>query len=101
MKKPEKHVFICGSFRGNGESRGVCEKKDGHSLLAYVEGELSDRGMDGYMVSSCGCLKACGEGPILVRYPEGQWYGRLSEDKIDAILDAWAEDDDALALQMA
>jgi (2Fe-2S) ferredoxin len=57
--------------------------------MAYLEGELADRGMDDYMVSSSGCLKACTKGPVMVVYPDGHWVGGVdSHEKIDTILDA-------------
>ena len=66
---------------------GVCHKKANGSL-AYIEGEILDRAMDA-MVTSTGCMKRCDDGPVLVVYPQGDWYGNVdSEEAIDAILDA-------------
>jgi (2Fe-2S) ferredoxin len=92
MKKPEHHVFVCGSFRVSGEPQGVCNKKGSMHLLQYLESELSDRGMGGVMVSSTGCLKVCDRGPAMVVYPENWWYGRVeTEEAIDEIIDALEE----------
>ena len=41
MKKPEHHIFVCGSFRANGAPQGVCNKKNSMGLLQYMEQELS------------------------------------------------------------
>ena len=87
MKKPEYHFLVCNSFRLNGEPQGVCNKKDAPSLLQYLEEEIIERGLDG-MVSSTGCLKLCEKGPVMVIYPQGDWYGEVDEEKIDEILDA-------------
>ena len=46
MTKPEKHILVCASFRLGGTPQGVCQKKGSTNLLGYLEGELSDRGMD-------------------------------------------------------
>jgi (2Fe-2S) ferredoxin len=90
MGKPAHHLFVCSSFRAKGDPQGVCHKKS-NGLLAYIEGEILDRGMDA-MVTSTGCLKRCDDGPVLVVYPAAQWYGRIeSEDAVDAILDAIEE----------
>ena len=43
------------------------------------------------MVSSTGCLKVCDRGPAMVVYPEGWWYGELTEERVDEILDALQE----------
>ena len=89
MKKPEHHIFVCGSFRASGDSQGVCSKKGSSGLMQYIENELSDRGLSNVAVSGTGCLKVCDRGPAMVIYPGNWWYGRVdSESVIDEILDA-------------
>ena len=75
MTKPTHHIFVCGSFRATG-AQGVCHKKESAQLLQYFEQEAGDRGLDGVMVSSTGCLKACDNGPIVIVYPQNVWYKR-------------------------
>jgi (2Fe-2S) ferredoxin len=92
MEKPKHHIFICASTRLNGKVTGVCEKKDSHDLLAMMNETLSDRDLSGeVMVTSTGCLGLCDKGPIVIVYPEGTWYGEVSDDDIDAIVDAIEE----------
>ncbi|MGA2091445.1 MAG: (2Fe-2S) ferredoxin domain-containing protein, partial [Endomicrobiales bacterium] len=45
MEKPEKHLFVCASFRANGEPQGVCHKKGSLGLLQYLQEGLNDRDM--------------------------------------------------------
>ena len=87
MTSPDYHFFICNSYRVTGEPQGVCTKQGARDLLSYLETELLDRGMDG-IVSSTGCLKVCTEGPVMVLYPHGKWFGEVNEEKLDSILDA-------------
>ena len=88
MEKPQHHIFVCASFRADGEAKGVCNKKGAVDLLPYIENEILDRGLNA-QVTSTGCMKACDHGPVLVIYPSGQWYGNVeSEDIVDEILDA-------------
>ena len=88
MEKTAHHILVCASFRTSGEPKGMCHKKGAADHLAYLEGEITDRCMDA-TVSSTGCLKQCTNGPVVVVYPENQWYGNVdSEEAIDAILDA-------------
>jgi (2Fe-2S) ferredoxin len=101
MKKPKHHIFVCCSFRGNGEAKGVCHQKNAINLIQYLEMELSDRGLMDVMVSSTGCLKACDHGPVMIVYPEGYWYGGLSTESIDEILDALEEGKAAEAFLIA
>ena len=88
MEKPECHIFLCASFRANGDPQGICSKKGGAILAQYLQEELGDRGMDGVAVSTTSCLKVCDRGATLVVYPSNLWYGNIdSEDAIDAVLD--------------
>jgi (2Fe-2S) ferredoxin len=89
MEKPEKHIFVCASFRTSGEPKGVCYNKGAVDLLPYLAAEIADRGLDGVTVSSTGCLNVCDRGPAMVIYPENTWYGGIDgEDAVDAVLDA-------------
>ena len=88
MDKPEHHIFVCASFRVEGEAKGMCHKKGSTGFLPYIENEILDRGLDA-QVTSTGCMKACDYGPVMVIYPGGHWYGNIeSEAAVDDILDA-------------
>lgn len=93
MNKPKHHLFVCGSFRVAGEARGICYKKDSHDLLSYLQSEIQDRMLDGVEVASTGCMNICDKGPVMIDYPSGHWYANLSEEAIDAILDAFEADE--------
>ncbi len=88
MKTPEHHLFVCGSFRVSGDAKGICHKRDSHSLLSYLQSEIQDRMLSGVEVSSTGCVNACDNGPIMIDYPSGHWYGKITEEAVDEILDA-------------
>jgi (2Fe-2S) ferredoxin len=88
MNKPKHHIFVCASFRVSGEPKGICFKKGAAGLLQYLETEINDRGLDNITVSSTGCLKLCDNGPVMIIYPESDWYGNVDEGAIDEILDA-------------
>jgi (2Fe-2S) ferredoxin len=88
MEKPQHHIFVCASFRADGDAKGVCHKKGSVNLLPYIENEILDRGLDA-QITSTGCMKACDHGPVMVIQPAGHWYGNVeSEDVVDEILDA-------------
>ncbi len=88
MEKPEYHIFVCASFRADGDAKGVCKKKGSVDLLPYIENEILDRGLNA-QITSTGCMKACDYGPVMVIYPQGYWYGKVeSEDIVDEILDS-------------
>jgi len=88
MDKPEFHIFVCASFRADGDPKGVCHKKGSTALLPYIESEILDRGLDA-QITATGCMKACDYGPVMVIQPQGHWYGNVDgEDTVDDILDA-------------
>jgi (2Fe-2S) ferredoxin len=89
MTIPAHHLFVCASFRANGEPQGVCHKKDSISLLSYLQNEIQDRMLEGIEVCVTGCMNQCVIGPVIVDYPSGHTYGRIDEAAIDAILDAF------------
>ena len=89
MNKPKHHILVCSSFRGT-EAKGVCHQKGTQRLLPYLESEIVDRGLDA-LVSSTSCMKGCDNGPVMVVYPQGYWYGNVTEDAIDQILDELAD----------
>lgn len=101
MKKPSHHLLLCSSSRVVGEPNGTCTRRDAPSLIQYLQEGVDERGIDNVLVSNTGCLKMCDQGPILVVYPEGWWYGKVDEDRVDEILDALAEGRPAETLLVA
>ena len=87
MLKPDLHILVCASFRGT-EAKGKCLKNDSMDLVPYLQEELVDRGLNA-MVTTTGCLNLCDDGPVMVVYPQGHWYAKVtSTDIVDEILDA-------------
>ena len=41
-----------------------------------------------FRVSQAGCLDQCEHGPVVVIYPEGVWYGNVTETDLDEIIQA-------------
>jgi (2Fe-2S) ferredoxin len=39
------------------------------------------------MITSTGCFGICDKGPVAVIYPEGVWYGNLTEDDVEKIVE--------------
>ncbi len=99
MQKPEYHIFVCNSFRVGGEPQGVCHQKGSQNLLAMLQEEVADRGIDA-MVTATSCMNICEKGPVLVIYPGEWWYTEVTEESLEAILDALEEGQPADALLM-
>ena len=92
MQKPKHHIFVCCSTRLNGTVQGVCAKKDGLEILQNLVEEVGDREIeDEVMVSHMGCVGLCSMGPVVMIYPEQTWYGNVTPDDAEEILDALEE----------
>lgn len=88
MNKPKHHLFICGSFRANGDPKGVCHNNDSIGLLSYAQSEVQDRMLSEVEVAATGCMNMCARGPVLIDYPSGRFYEKVNESLIDEILDS-------------
>lgn len=70
-----RHLFICTNGRASGKP--ACGPRGGDALVAAVQRELLVRKVTDVLVTPCGCLGPCFDGPNAVVYPEGVWYAGL------------------------
>ena len=89
MSTFEKHIFICGNQRIPGHPRGCCDPQGNAELQKTFKKKLAERGLKGRVrANQSGCLDQCEHGPNLVVYPEAVWYGRVTLDDVDEIIDS-------------
>lgn len=50
--------------------------------------KLALNGKDKVRINRAGCLDRCGEGPLMVVYPEAIWYTFIDNEDIDEIIDS-------------
>jgi len=76
-----RHIFLC-----VGES--CCSGEQGELAWIALKDQLKDRelslstGPAACYRTKVGCLRVCKGGPILVVYPEGNWYCGMTADRI-------------------
>lgn len=88
MLQPKYHVFICTSCRINGTQKGFCHSKDAVKLVHRFMEEIDERDLSGeVMVTNTGCFGICDKGPVVVVYPEGTWYGNVTQDDVADIVE--------------
>lgn len=88
MVEIKQHIFICTSCRINGQQKGLCYSKDSVDILQKFMELIEDNDLAGeVMVNNTGCFGICDKGPIAVVYPEGVWYGNLTEDDAQKIVE--------------
>lgn len=87
------HIFVCCNRREPGNSRGCCDPTGTEELKGRFKSELKVRQARGEIgptevrANSAGCLDQCELGPVVVIYPKGIWYGRVTPDDVPRILD--------------
>jgi (2Fe-2S) ferredoxin len=93
MEKPKHHIFVCTSSRLTGENKGFCVQQGGKDILAEFVEEIQDRDLSSeVMVTNTGCFGICSMGPIVMIYPDKIWYGKVTVDDVEEIMDALEED---------
>ncbi|MCX7658319.1 MAG: (2Fe-2S) ferredoxin domain-containing protein [Oscillospiraceae bacterium] len=92
MTNPKYHVFVCTSCRMNGVQKGFCFNKGSVDIVNKFMQEIEDRELSGeVMITNTGCFGICSRGPIAVVYPQGIWYGDLTPEKVEEIVERHIE----------
>jgi (2Fe-2S) ferredoxin len=88
MAKPEKHVFVCMQSRPAGHPRGSCAERGAQDVMAEFGQQFEQKGLWGrFLLTSCGCVGSCNQGPSVLVYPEGILYGPVAKADVSAIID--------------
>lgn len=92
MVTPKFHIFVCTSCRTNGTQKGFCHSKESVKIVEKFMEEIEDRDLSSEcMVTNTGCFGICSRGPIAVIYPEGTWYGGLTLEAVEEIMEKHIE----------
>ena len=77
----EKHVFVCTSGK-------VCSKDGGEEVCSALRQEVIARGLKGRVrINKAGCFDQCGNGPMVVVYPDSTWYAHVKPTDADQLLE--------------
>lgn len=83
------HVFVCENHRLPDDPRGSCGAKGSEAIRKAFKDELKRHGLKGTVrANAAGCLDACSDGPSIVVYPEGVWYGRVTPEDVPEIVES-------------
>jgi (2Fe-2S) ferredoxin len=80
-----RHLFICTNTRASGKP--ACGVRRSDAIVVAVQTELVARGATDILVTPCGCLGPCFDGPTAVVYPDGVWYGGLEVSDATSLVD--------------
>jgi len=82
----QRQVFVCTNRRPDGSPRGCCASKGGEELRIALKKELDAQEVKGTRINGAGCLDACERGMSVVVYPEGVWYGPVTQSDVKEIV---------------
>lgn len=88
MSLYQKHVFICENIRDDSDSRGSCSQKGSSEFRNKLKEEIDRFGLKSKIrINKAGCLGTCNQGISMVIYPEGIWYGKVTEADLPEIIE--------------
>lgn len=87
MKRFNKHIFVCENLRPAGHPKGCCAEKGSVEIREYFKSRLKELGLIADVrANASGCLDACEFGVSVVVYPEQVWYGGVTKNDVDEII---------------
>jgi (2Fe-2S) ferredoxin/predicted O-methyltransferase YrrM len=90
------HAFVCTQEKGEGVP--CCAAAGSFTVLNALHRELGAKGLaEQVQVSSCGCLGVCDSGPVMIVYPEGDWYTKLKSSDVPEIVSSHFEGGEKVA----
>lgn len=78
-----RHVFMCAGPK-------CCDGEQGQKAWEALKSEIASQG-PGEGGGICfrtrvGCLRLCQQGPVVLVYPEGTWYGGITADRVPVLV---------------
>ena len=85
--KLEHHVLVCTNQRPPGHPKGCCSERGGIAVFQALSEARKRLGLhEKVRVNSTSCLGPCEHGANVVVYPDAVWYGGVTEDDVDEIV---------------
>src|SRR2546423_1013073 len=78
IRHARKHLFIC-------IGPDCCKTREGEAVWDYIKRRVKECRLN-IMRTKAACFRICTDGPWLVIYPDGIWYGRLTPTRFERIL---------------
>ncbi|KPM47284.1 (2Fe-2S) ferredoxin domain-containing protein [Jiulongibacter sediminis] len=83
--KYKKHVFICTNDKP--APKKCCGSEKGMELVEAFKASLTEKGLQKEIrAQRAGCLDTCAFGPSVVVYPEGIFYGKVTPEDVEEIV---------------
>ena len=89
MERVSHHLLLCATST----KAKCCDPQLGAASWAALKAGIKSLGLENpereqgvVLRSKADCLRICTEGPVLLIWPDGCWYGGVTPDRIDRIL---------------
>jgi (2Fe-2S) ferredoxin len=81
MGQYEQHVFVC-------TTGSTCPTQaDTEAFVKLMRAEIAKAGLHGDIrINKSGCFSQCGNGPMIVVYPENVWYAGVRGEDVQEIV---------------
>ncbi len=79
------HIVVCTQQKA--ENVTCCAAAGAGAVIGALYSELGSAGLsDEVIISTCGCLGLCDSGPVVIVYPEGTWYVKVTPADVKEIV---------------
>ncbi len=79
LESSNRHVFLC-------VGPDCCAMPEGLRTWEYLKERMKSLGIPA-MRTKAACLRICAGGPWMVIYPDGTWYGRVTPERCERIIE--------------
>lgn len=82
MEVFKKHVFVCVSGK-------TCPLEGANEVLGEFRKIMFELGLkDQIRINKAGCFNQCGNGPLVVVYPDSIWYSHVKPEDVKEIVES-------------
>ena len=89
VPRPEVQIFVCLNERPAGAPKPSCGRRGAEDLYYRLKDLVRERGLrDTVLVTKTGCQHHCSRGTTVSVWPHNHWYGHVTIDDAEALLQA-------------
>jgi (2Fe-2S) ferredoxin len=88
VPKPDIQILVCQKERPAELGKACCASRGSFDLYYRLKDLVRQRGLkESVLVTKTGCLHHCSHGITIAVWPHNHWYGGVTSDDLDELLD--------------